>query len=143
MSTPSGLVFSLIPTIIHRCSSSSPLFSHLYHSSPTCTHINLFFSFSFCLTHTCISFKQTITLSAQTSFRTSMFKGILSLWGGFDIKTPKQELSFMTLHSSFYAFSAYSFKKKRFMNVLCCIVINYPTHWYKTGWGSTVKLYYD
>lgn len=74
-----------------------------------------------------------------------MFKGILSLWGGFDIKPPKQELSFMTPHSSFYAFSARSIKKKKkkFMTVLRCIEINYPTHWHKTGWGSAVKLYYN
>lgn len=50
----------------------------------------------------------------------------------------------MTLHSSFYAFSARSLKKKKgFKTGLCCIVINYPTHWHTTGWGSAVKLYYD
>lgn len=51
----------------------------------------------------------------------------------------------MTPHSSFYAFSARSIKKKKkkFMTVLRCIEINYPTHWHKTGWGSAVKLYYN
>lgn len=48
----------------------------------------------------------------------------------------------MTLHSSFYAFSACSLKKC-FMAGLCSIVINYPTHWHTTGQGSLVKLYYD
>lgn len=63
--------------------------------------------------------------------------------GGFDIKLPKQELCFMTWHSSFYAFLAFSLEKNPFMAVLCCIIISYPTHWHTIGWSSAVKLYCD
>lgn len=112
MSTPCCLLFSLVPTYCKyirtlSLSLSFPISRFLSLLFPTYAFVNLYFSLSLFVLHTYtrIGSEHPSSIPAYTDLFPYLYvQRHPESMGGIDIKAPKQELSFMTLHSSFYAF---------------------------------------